>query len=137
MKKSLLLNFVTIVSLFAFASCADDNSDYVQPTVTIEGADEYGTRTLEFSNKVGSQQVEITANGDWFIRIPDDASWLTVTPSEGTASDKPISVTVDVKLNESRVRRHSLLYVMRSSRRRCLRSCRTRCMSSRLRPAAR
>lgn len=82
MKKSLLLNFVTIVSLFAFASCADDNSDYVQPTVTIEGADEYGTRTLEFSNKVGSQQVEITANGDWFIRIPDDASWLTVTPSE-------------------------------------------------------
>ena len=101
MKKSLLLNFVTIVSLFAFASCADDNSDYVQPTVTIEGADEYGTRTLEFSNKVGSQQVEITANGDWFIRIPDDASWLTVTPSEGTASDKPISVTVDVKLNES------------------------------------
>lgn len=82
MKKSLLLNFVTIVSLFAFASCADDNSDYVQPTVTIEGSDEYGTRTLEFSNRVGSQQVEITANGDWFIRIPDDASWLTVTPSE-------------------------------------------------------
>lgn len=112
MKRSLLLNFVTIVSLFAFASCGDDNTDYVQPTVTIEGADEFGARTLEFSNKVGSQQVGISANGDWFIRIPDDASWLTVTPAEGTASAEPIAITVDVELNEGAESRSATLAIV-------------------------
>lgn len=100
MKRFLLLNFVAVVSLLAFVSCGDDDADYVQPTVTIEGADEFGARTLEFSNKEGSQQIEISANGDWFVRIPENASWLTVTPSQGTASVEPIAITVNVKLNE-------------------------------------
>lgn len=103
------MNFVAIVSLFAFASCGDDNADYVQPTVTIEGADEFGARTLEFSNKEATQQVGISANGDWFIRIPDDATWMTVTPTEGAASADPISITVGVELNGSSESRSATL----------------------------
>lgn len=72
----------------------------MQPTVTIEGADEFGARKLEFTNKSETQQIEITANDDWFIRIPEAAeSWLTITPREGKGGG-PITIDVDVAAND-------------------------------------
>ena len=96
-KRTFLLNLFMAISVFAFVACNDDDTDYVQPTMTIEGADEFGARKLEFTNKAEAQQIEIAANNDWFIRIPESAeSWLTVTPSEGKGSTEPITINVNV-----------------------------------------
>lgn len=99
-KRTFLLNLFMAISAIALVACNDDDADYVQPTVTIEGADEFGARKLEFTNKSETQQIEITANDDWFIRIPEAAeSWLTVTPREGKGGG-PITIDVDVKAND-------------------------------------
>lgn len=99
-KRTFLLNLFMAISAIALVACNDDDADYVQPTVTIEGADEFGARKLEFTNKSETQQIEITANDDWFIRIPEAAeSWLTVTPREGKGGG-PITIDVDVAAND-------------------------------------
>lgn len=99
-KRTFLLNLFMAISAIALVACNDDDADYVQPTVTIEGADEFGARKLEFTNKSETQQIEITANGDWFIRIPEAAeSWLTVTPREGKGGGT-ITIDVDVAAND-------------------------------------
>ena len=99
-KRTLLLNLFMAISAVVLVACNDDDADYVQPTVTIEGADEFGARKLEFTNKSETQQIEITANDDWFIRIPEAAeSWLTVTPREGKGGG-PITIDVDVAAND-------------------------------------
>lgn len=99
-KRTFLLNLFMAISAIALVACNDDDADYVQPIVTIEGADEFGARKLEFTNKSETQQIEITANGDWFIRIPEAAeSWLTVTPREGKGGG-PITIDVDVAAND-------------------------------------
>lgn len=99
-KRTLLLNLFMAISAVVLVACNDDDADYVQPIVTIEGADEFGARKLEFSNKTENKQIEITANDDWFIRIPEAAeSWLTVTPREGKGGG-PITIDVDVAAND-------------------------------------
>lgn len=99
-KRTFLLNLFMAISAIALVACNDDDADYVQPIVTIEGADEFGARKLEFTNKSETQQIEITANDDWFIRIPEAAeSWLTVTPREGKGGG-PITIDVDVAAND-------------------------------------
>lgn len=99
-KRTFLLNLFMAISAIALVACNDDDADYVQPTVTIEGADEFGARKLEFTNKSETQQIEITANDDWFIRIPEAAeSWLTVTPREGKGGGS-ITIDVDVAAND-------------------------------------
>ena len=109
-KRTFLLNLFMALSVFAFVACNDDDSDYIQPNMTIEGADEFGARKLEFTNKAETRQIEITANDDWFIRIPEAAeSWLTVTPSEGKGSSGPIAISVDVAANDKTSDREATL----------------------------
>ena len=109
-KRTFLLNLFMAISVFAFVACNDDDTDYVQPTMTIEGADEFGARKLEFTNKAEAQQIEIAANNDWFIRIPESAeSWLTVTPSEGKGSTEPITINVNVEANDKTKDREATL----------------------------
>lgn len=108
-KRTFLLNLFMAISAIALVACNDDDADYVQPTVTIEGADEFGARKLEFTNKSETQQIEITANDDWFIRIPEAAeSWLTVTPREGKGGG-PITIDVDVAANDKTDNRKATL----------------------------
>ena len=109
-KRTFLLNLFMAISVFAFVACNDDDTDYVQPTMTIEGADEFGARKLEFTNKAEAQQIEIAANNDWCIRIPESAeSWLTVTPSEGKGSTEPITINVNVEANDKTKDREATL----------------------------
>lgn len=112
-KKTLLLNLFMALSVFAFVACNDDDADSLQPKMTIEGADEFGAQKLEFSNKTSDQQIKITANDDWFIRIPEEAeSWLTVTPSEGKGSIEPIAINVNVAANDkTETRKATLAFV--------------------------
>ena len=111
-KRTFLLNLFMAISVFAFVACNDDDTDYVQPTMTIEGADEFGARKLEFTNKAEAQQIEIAANNDWFIRIPESAeSWLTVTPSEGKGSTEPITINVNVAFVCDKIEQKALLTV--------------------------
>ena len=43
-KRTFLLNLFMAISVFAFVACNDDDTDYVQPTMTMVGADEFGAR---------------------------------------------------------------------------------------------
>lgn len=49
-------------------------------------ADEMGLSAITFSNRSETKQVSFTADGDWYIRIPKDCDWLTVSPSTGTGN---------------------------------------------------
>lgn len=45
----------------------------------------------------GSQVITLSANRDWTVSVSD--SWLSVSPSSGTASENPLSVTVNGSAN--------------------------------------
>ena len=56
-----------------------------------------GPASLEISADGGSNSITFTANRDWSVRSSD--SWVSVTPSSGTASDG--TVTVSIRCNEN------------------------------------
>ena len=72
------------VLLGGMASCAQEEITRVPAKMALENADEMGVATLTLSNRVDTKSVSFTADGDWYIRIPKDCDWLTVSPSEGT-----------------------------------------------------
>ena len=61
-KRTFLLNLFMAISVFAFVACNDDDTDYVQPTMTIEGADEFGARKLEFTNKADRKSTRLNSS---------------------------------------------------------------------------
>ncbi len=56
-----------------------------------------GPSSIELSADGGSGSFTFTANRDWTVSCSD--SWLSVSPSSGTASDGPVSVTVRCNAN--------------------------------------
>ena len=63
-----------------------------EPSLTISGP-----ASLELGVDGGSQTLTFTANRDWTVSSSD--SWVSVSPSSGKASDKPVSVTVRCNAN--------------------------------------
>ena len=51
-----------------------------------------GPRNYNFNCKGGSETFEVAANRDWNVK--SSASWITVSPSSGVASDEAVTVTV-------------------------------------------
>ena len=76
--------FYLLLAVLALASCKKpafvSGPDSV--TVTVDG---------------GSQSLSITVNRDW--KITSSASWCTVSPSSGTASDNPQTITLRCDAN--------------------------------------
>ena len=56
-----------------------------------------GPASLEIGADGGSNSITFTANRDWSVRCSD--SWVSVSPSSGTASDG--TVTVSIRCNEN------------------------------------
>lgn len=56
-----------------------------------------GPASLEISADGGSNSITFTANRDWSVRSSD--SWVSISPSSGTASDG--TVTVSIRCNEN------------------------------------
>lgn len=82
----------TILNLFCFVACAalsiacanEDPIIKVPNKVELENADELGLSTLYFSSsRASSQELNFTADGEWYIRVDKDCDWLKAVPSEG------------------------------------------------------
>lgn len=56
-----------------------------------------GSSNIELSVDGSSATITFTANRDW--RVSSSDSWVSVSPSSGTASDGPVSVTVRCNAN--------------------------------------
>lgn len=82
-KKSLVL---IAAALLFLAGCQKP------PLLTLSG-----DSTVEVVENGGSATITFTANRDWSV-APSD-SWIHVSPSSGSASDKPVSVTVSCDPN--------------------------------------
>ena len=54
-------------------------------------------KSLEFSADGGSETITFTANRDWHVSCLD--SWVTVSPSSGSASDGALTVTISCHAN--------------------------------------
>jgi len=87
MKRNLLFAFMAITGLlFGMASCQK------APELTLTSSS-----NIEFSADGSSGSITFTANRDWTARAYD--SWVSVSPSSGTASDGPVTVTVRCNAN--------------------------------------
>lgn len=87
MKRNLLLVVLAITGLlFGMASCQK------APELTLTSSS-----NIEFSADGSSGSITFTANRDWTARAND--SWVSVSPSSGTASEGPVTVTVRCNAN--------------------------------------
>lgn len=87
MKISKLLIFILCTAAFGLSACSDDDK------VTIDVSQEY--RDLKFEAPESRQTIQISADGDWNIKAPEDAEWCTTSHEIGTG-EQYINIYVDV-----------------------------------------
>lgn len=95
------------VLLGGMISCVQEEPTRVPAKMDLENADELGKAALTFSNRAETKTVNFTADGDWYIRVPKDCDWLTVSPKEGSAGD--VAVNISTKLYEAEEARTATL----------------------------
>ena len=81
-----------LISLFCtialvLSSCSDDDK------VSIDISQEYQDLTFEAPEE--RQTIQILANGDWHIKVPEDASWCTTSHKVGTG-EQYVNISVDI-----------------------------------------
>ena len=90
------LFFIGFAATSLFVAC-EEKGDEISGTPSIE----LSTNTLEFEQAADSETITLTANRDWVVEVPSSASsWLTVSPTSGSASDEPQTITIEVTENE-------------------------------------
>ena len=47
----------------------------------------------------GSQEITVTAQGDWAITLPDGCDWLTVNPASGSAGETKVTISAEGTLD--------------------------------------
>lgn len=82
-------SFIVILCATALGllACSDDDK------VTIDISQEY--RDLKFEAPESRQTIQISADGDWNIKTPEDAEWCTTSHEIGTG-EQYINIYVDV-----------------------------------------
>ena len=95
------------VLLGGMISCVQEEPTRVPAKMDLENVDELGKAALTFSNRAETKTVNFTADGDWYIRVPKDCDWLTVSPKEGSAGD--VAVNISTKLYEAETARTATL----------------------------
>lgn len=86
MKRSLNLAQALFGAILCLYSCQK------APELTINSSS-----NIELASDGSSESIMFTANRDWTANASD--SWVTISPSSGTASDKPITITVHGNAN--------------------------------------
>ncbi|MBR6876276.1 MAG: leucine-rich repeat protein [Bacteroidales bacterium] len=87
MKRNLLFVVLAITGLLLWMSSCQK-----APELTLTSSS-----NIEFSADGSSGSITFTANRDWTARAYD--SWVSVSPTSGTASDGPVTVTVRCNAN--------------------------------------
>ena len=100
------LFFIGFAAAALFAAC-DETDDVISGTPSIK----LSANTLEFEQAADKETITLTANRDWVVEIPSSAStWLTVTPTSGSASEDPQTITIEVKENPQSNRSAKLVF---------------------------
>lgn len=94
------------VLLGGLFSCAEEEIVRVPAKMDLENADEMGLATVTLSNRAETKAVSFTADGDWYIRVPEECDWITVSPKEGTGD---ATVNITTTLYEEEVPREATL----------------------------
>lgn len=90
------LFFIGFAATSLFVAC-EEKEDEISGNPSIE----LSVNTLEFEQAADSETITLTANRDWVVEVPSSASsWLTVSPTSGSASDEPQTITIEVTENE-------------------------------------
>lgn len=98
-KNPLLRLFFAVTVSLALLACQEKEIAKVPAKILLDNADSFGGLVLNFGNKAETQNITFTADGDWHIRVPDDAAWLTVSPASGHGNGDKVSVALTVKPN--------------------------------------
>ena len=85
------LFFIGFAATSLFVAC-EEKEDEISGNPSIE----LSVNTLEFEQAADSETITLTANRDWVVEVP---SWLSVSPSSGSASDEPQTITISVEEN--------------------------------------
>lgn len=96
-KKAIVVALFFVLAIFP--ACERSVHRAFFQNVQMLDSDEMGIKTLSFSNKSASQNATFTANGDWYLTVPEDADWLTVSPASGFSSGEETTVRVNVADN--------------------------------------
>ncbi|MBR1926328.1 MAG: hypothetical protein IJ840_01030 [Bacteroidales bacterium] len=92
--------FLTLFAAAAlFVGCKEDEPEPSIPSLAV------GQTELAFEQDGGTATLTVTSNRAW--SISSDADWLAFNPSQGAASDTPVSVTVTALSNSSNDRTSS------------------------------
>ena len=83
---SKLMTLVAVLFGGMLASCAPEEITRVPAKMSLPNADEMGVATLTLSSRAETKSMSFEADGDWYIRIPKDCDWLTVSPASGTGN---------------------------------------------------
>ena len=90
------LFFIGFAAMSLFVAC-EEKEDEISSNPSIE----LSVNTLEFEQAADSETITLTANRDWVVEVPSSASsWLKVSPTSGSASDEPQTITIEVTENE-------------------------------------
>ena len=92
------LAFTLCLAALLLASCKKE------PYLTLSGP-----ASVELSADGGSGTISFTGNNDWTASSSD--SWVTVSPSSGTASDGPVTVTVKAAANTTYEERSAMVTI--------------------------
>ena len=96
MKTNKIFGFILSAAALVFATtaCEEKKEDLGAPSVTLNPSE----ITVEMAG--GSQTIELTATRDWKTTISDeDAKWISVLPTSGSASANPVKIEVKVLEN--------------------------------------
>lgn len=90
------LFFIGFAATSLFVAC-EEKEDEISGNPSLE----LSVNTLEFEQAADSETITLTANRDWVVEVPSSASsWLKVSPTSGSASDEPQTITIEVTENE-------------------------------------
>ena len=96
MKTNKIFGFILSAAALVFATtaCEEKKEDLGAPSVTLNPSE----ITVEMAG--GSQTIELTATRDWKTTISaEDAKWISVLPTSGSASANPVKIEVKVLEN--------------------------------------
>ena len=80
------LLFSFLAACVIVAGCQEEEPMPTIPSLSV------GQSEISFDKGGGTTTLTVTSNRPWSIST--DADWLAFNPSEGTASDAPVNVTV-------------------------------------------
>ena len=102
------MSFILSIAALSFATtaCEDKKEDLGAPSVELNPSE------ITFEKEGGDAQViELTATRDWKTTISsEDAKWISVLPSSGSASSDPVKIEVKVLENTGLDREGSVTF---------------------------